>query len=276
MSQAVPPGDPRIISYLTLRKAVGYLGLLLPFALAAGNWLIFSGGLKGSISGYYYTGVRGVLVGGLCVIGAFLLAYHGYDRWDSWFTNAAGIGAIGAGLFPTPPVHPSTRATIAGYCHFAFASVMFSALIVMALWLFRKTDPAAEPTRVKRLRNWVYLVCGIVMLVSLSLAGIVSLPFAAALNSANPVFWLETVAIVAFGISWLVKGQAILHDKEPAAEAARLPMAGRLPAAVAVVRPVWSWPGLIEELAQGTGVALERGPALVRQVDRCPVPVVAL
>ena len=205
------PADPRIISYLTLRKAVGYLGMLLPFALLAGNWVIFSGGLQQSVSDYYHTGMRGVLVGGLCVIGAFLLAYHGYDRWDSLFSSAAGVGAVGVALFPTPPDHPSTAANVVGDFHFAFGSVMFASLIVIALWLFRKTGPGGR-THAKELRDRVYLICGLIMLVSLALAGIVSLPFAAGLNPLKPVFWLETIAIAAFGISWLVKGQAILAD----------------------------------------------------------------
>jgi hypothetical protein len=29
----------------------------------------------------------------------------------------------------------------------------------------------------------------------------------------KPVYWLETLAILAFGISWLTKGEAILGDK---------------------------------------------------------------
>ncbi len=29
----------------------------------------------------------------------------------------------------------------------------------------------------------------------------------------QPLFWLEAVAIVAFGLAWLVKGQAILKDR---------------------------------------------------------------
>ena len=29
----------------------------------------------------------------------------------------------------------------------------------------------------------------------------------------NPVFWLESLAIVAFGVSWFVKGEAILKDE---------------------------------------------------------------
>ncbi|HEV2375825.1 MAG TPA: DUF998 domain-containing protein [Streptosporangiaceae bacterium] len=200
---------------MALRQAVGYLGILLPFVLATGNWLIFSGGLQQSLSDYYYTGMRGVLVGSLSVIGAFLLAYHGYDRWDSLFTNAAGIGAVGVALFPTPPDHPSTGATVAGYLHFAFGTVMFSSLIVIALWLFRKTGPGSAGNGMKQVRDRVYLVCGIVMFVALCLAGIASLPFATALNPINPVFWMESTAVVAFGVSWVVKGQAVLADKQP-------------------------------------------------------------
>jgi len=33
-------------------------------------------------------------------------------------------------------------------------------------------------------------------------------------ESANPVFWLEAAALVAFGVSWLVKGEALLADKD--------------------------------------------------------------
>ena len=205
--------DPRVVSYLALRRAVGYLGIALPFALAAGNTLIFSGHLQQSVSDYFYTGMRGVLVGGLCVIGAFLIAHHGDDRWDKIFTKAAGIGAIGVGLFPTPPPHPSFFADVAGYLHFGFGSLAFSALVVLPLWLFRKSDPGRS--RLGRLRKRIYLACGIVMLASLALAGVTSLPLAAALSHLDPVFWLESSAIAAFSISWLVKGQAILHDRQP-------------------------------------------------------------
>lgn len=205
-------GDPRVLSYLTLRRAVGFLGLLLPFVLAIGNWLLFGGGLQQSVSNYFYTGMRGVLVGALCAIGAFLLAYRGYDRWDTRFSNAAGIGAIGTALFPTTPPHPSPRATIIGDFHGAFAALLFISLIVIALWLFRKTDPRREPSRLKRLRNGIYLACGLVMVISLALAGVVSMPFAAGLLSLHPVFWLESAAVAAFGVCWLVKGQVVLRE----------------------------------------------------------------
>jgi hypothetical protein len=34
------------------------------------------------------------------------------------------------------------------------------------------------------------------------------------LKAIKPVFWLEWIALVAFGVSWLVKGKAILKDKK--------------------------------------------------------------
>jgi hypothetical protein len=221
MSEAGARLDPRLISYLTLRKAVGFLGILLPFMLAVGDRLIFGGGLQQSVSDYYYTGMRGVLVGGLCVIGAFLLAYHGYNGWDRLFTGAAGIGAIGVALFPTRPAHPSFRATVAGYLHFASGTVLFVSLAVIALWLFRKTAAGQPRSRVKRIRDIIYLVCGIAMIAALALAGLASLPFAAGLSPLHPVFWMEATATAAFGVAWLVKGQAVLRDR-PAPSAAAL------------------------------------------------------
>jgi hypothetical protein len=213
MSQA-SHRDPRVHSYLTMRNAVGYLGILLPFVLAAGNWLIFSGGMQKSVSDYFYTGMRGVLVGGLSIIGAFLLAYRADDKWEGLFTSTAGVGAVGVALFPTPPPHPSLRTAVFGYCHYLSGSLLFISLTVLALWLFRRSSPEAVRSRLRQLRGHVYLACGVVMVVSLALAGIASLPFAARLSPLDPVFWMETAATAAFGVSWLVKGQAILRDRQ--------------------------------------------------------------
>jgi hypothetical protein len=35
----------------------------------------------------------------------------------------------------------------------------------------------------------------------------------------DPVFWFEAIAVVFFGISWLIKGEAILGDREADEEA---------------------------------------------------------
>ena len=53
------------------------------------------------------------------------------------------------------------------------------------------------------------------MVVSLALTGVASLPVATSLSHLDPVFWLETAAIAAFSFCWLVKGEAILRDRQP-------------------------------------------------------------
>jgi hypothetical protein len=39
-------------------------------------------------------------------------------------------------------------------------------------------------------------------------------PIKAIVERLEPRFWLEAIAIVAFGVSWLTKGEAILKDQE--------------------------------------------------------------
>jgi len=99
MNQRTEPSS-YVISYLNLRRAVGWIAILLPFGLRAGV-IVFGTAMPGSVSGYYYSPMRNVLVAALCVLGVFLIAYNGYDRLDSAITNVAGVAAIGVAFFPT-------------------------------------------------------------------------------------------------------------------------------------------------------------------------------
>ena len=38
-------------------------------------------------------------------------------------------------------------------------------------------------------------------------------PTVCLVKSLDPLFWLESIVIVAFGVSWSVKGEAILRDE---------------------------------------------------------------
>jgi hypothetical protein len=137
-----------IISYMFLRKAVGWIGTLLPVVLITGNVIFFTTSLPGSMSGYYYTHMRNVFVGALCALGVFLVAYAGYDDVDRWITNIAGLCAIGVAFFPTKPTvcavdartcaapavrHLSAGQQAVGDIHLFFAAVTFIALGLMAL-----------------------------------------------------------------------------------------------------------------------------------------------
>ena len=228
MAQVVRAKEAGLISYLTLRKFVGLIGILLPFALVMIHMLLVQHVvLLGSVSGYYYTDVRGVLVGSLCAIGVFLFAYRGYDNWDfiNWdnvLTNAAGVFAVGVALFPTAPVNPSAHARDISYVHLTCAALLFAALAVISFWLFTRTDPAMGRTKQKKIRDLIYRGCGIVIALCLALVPIESLVIGAPIQGIHPLFWLEAIAVVAFGISWLVKGETILKDK-PSGEAVTPP-----------------------------------------------------
>ncbi len=202
------PHDPLVHSYLYLRRAVGLLGMALPLVLVVGG-LLLTGELLGSISGYYYSGLRDVYVGAMCATGVFLLCYRGYGRVDDATANAAGIAAIGVALFPTRPVDPDARERVFGHLHLVSAAVFFLALAFFCLVLFRRTD-ATAPTGRKLKRNAVYLVSGVVILVCLVLIPVTGALFD--LGALRPALWLESLAILAFGVAWLTKGQVILGD----------------------------------------------------------------
>jgi hypothetical protein len=198
-------------SYLALLKAVGWIGILLPFVLMFGVFLIFKGEITlFDISMYYYSGMRDVLVGALCAIGLFMFFYRGYDKWDDWVGNIAGFCAICIAWFPTTKFGPLD---LSGKIHFIAACIFFTALACFSLFLFTRKGP--KPTRQKMIRNKIYIICGLVMI--LSLIGIMI--FFSFFQESHPysrfVFWAETIALVAFGISWITKGGTFYPDKKP-------------------------------------------------------------
>ncbi len=206
-----------VFSYLTLRKAIGWMAISFPPVLIFGGLLLFRTGIQSSISGYYHTGMRDVFVGILFAIGFFLLSYRGYTPADDIAGDLACVFVICVALFPTSPgCNASAIAHIIGYIHLAFAALFFLTIIYFSLFLFTKTDPNRPPTKNKLRRNKVYRACGYTMSLCILLILIYKvLPAGLTfpLVSLNPVFWLESIAVEAFGISWFVKGEAILKDE---------------------------------------------------------------
>jgi len=209
------PDDSLVISYLSLRKAVGIIGIALPFVLAFGRMLLDgSPGIEPSMSAYYYTQMGDVFVGSLCAIAVFLMSYRGYQRRDRIAAILAGAAGIGIALFPTTPLaDPSPADQAIGRVHLACAAVFFLTLAYFSLALFRETDPARTPTPRKLQRNIVYTVCGHTILACLLMIVLGNL-FLSETDAIRLhwLFWFEAVAVVAFGASWLVKGEAILKD----------------------------------------------------------------
>ncbi len=211
-------------SYLTLRKTIGLLGIALPFVLSLGALLLFQTGIQSSLSSYYHTGMGDVFVGTLCAIGVFLLSYRGYSRADGIAGDLACVGAVGVVLFPVTPEDATASGVFSiGLVHLVFGGLFFSTLTYFSLVLFTKTAHDTSPTRRKLQRNKVYKSCGYTMAVCIVLMAVYSLlPYAMAslLEAYRPVFWLESMAVVAFGISWFTKGEAILRDEAGSREEA--------------------------------------------------------
>jgi hypothetical protein len=197
-------------SYLALRKAVGWIGILLPFVLMMGGYLIFKEDftLK-NISVYYYTGMRDVFVGSLCAISLFLFFYKGYDKWDNRMGSLAGFFALVVAFFPTVEEGPYDWQA---HVHFYSAACLFVILSGISLFLFTKKE--TFPTNRKLKRNRIYIICGSVMIVSLIAGEAFILFFEGDHPESDFVFWVETIALVAFGVSWLTKGGTLYPDKK--------------------------------------------------------------
>lgn len=217
-----PESDPaarRAVSYLELRQWLGALGTFLPFVLVLGHTflrailprpLAWRGwDLQNSMSSYYYTDMRNIFVGALCAIGAFLLSYRGESKKDAVAGIIAGLCAIGAGLFPIKP--PNGSMTIISDLHLGFAGVLYLTLAYFAIALFPVTDGAPDGHGDHRTR--LYQICGWTMVACMVLIAISQLQFVRThVGRHRPGLWLESLATVAFGISWLAKGKKILGD----------------------------------------------------------------
>lgn len=196
--------------YMRQRRWLGLLAIALPFVLLAGG-RVLGEDPQPSISSYYDTKMVGVFVAVSFAIGFFLVAYAGgpqtqtvrmYERAD-WVTTVAGAAAIVVALAPT-----TSEVGIVKGIHLFAAVLMFALLAYISLVLFPKTDTGESE---KRGLELVYRIGGGVILVSMAMIGIYSLivenpDVRDVFLGAEPVFWLEAVALIAFAVAWLTKG----------------------------------------------------------------------
>lgn len=217
---AVRPYDAAQAFY-RLRQALGWLGLVMPAFLIAAT-LVAGDPLPPALSDFYYTPLRDVFVGVMVTIGFFLLAYSGHREpgrlvTDRTVSSAAGLGALGVALFPNDTLDPCVgvalpSVTVPGVLHVVSAGVFLASTAVFCLVLFRRTDGPA-PSPAKRRRNRIYVLCGAAIgLALLGIAvyfGVFEPAQRCAIRGLRPILWLEVVTVLAFGLSWLVKGRGI-------------------------------------------------------------------
>lgn len=221
---------PEVISYYNMRRAIGILGITLPLILVVGSSLF--GGcreIQYSISTYYHTNMRNIFVGYNCAVALFLFAYRGHDWRDNLTGYLGCIFVLGVAFLPCSIgtsdhsclIIPEAQNPMVGKIHNLSALLYFIVLIIYSLILFPMTHMdmlTGEKMfmgRQKRRRNVVYYICGSLMSASLLLILLYVWFFGKHypnLRSLNPVFWLEVVILLSFGVSWLTKGQLLLRD----------------------------------------------------------------
>lgn len=212
-----------VLSFLSLRRGIGLLGLFLPVALIAWSLLapVFGqpGGLLPSFSAYYHSPMRDVFVGTMVAQAVFLWSYEGYrpltGEWisDRVMAQAASLGALAVALSPTRGEGGCTLVGCvigevrAEWLHLIGAAVFFGALAVFCLVLFTRGE--AEDAD-KRARNRIYRACGVLIVAAMVGIGVLGFTeIGAGWEAWHPVFWLEVVATLAFGTAWMVKGQSL-------------------------------------------------------------------
>ena len=209
-----------IVSYLTLRKLIGVLGMLLPFACLFGGSLFQNRPVLDSISAYYHSNMRDILTGLLVGISLFLITYKGYELRDTLMAILSGIAGLGIAIFPCASRSEPSSAVgvfqlippIAGYLHYGSSALFFILLGINSFFLFTLGDKE-NWTKSKSIRNGIYRACGLVIFLSLLTLAVLSMILGDELVATVWTFVFETVMLLAFGISWLVKGETLFTDK---------------------------------------------------------------
>lgn len=201
-----------------IRNYAGLLGALLPWISFIGACIVDAVTPLGhgfwydmSISATYY--VTPALAGILTTASVVLMCYDGYALQDNLVTTLSGVFGIMIVIFPCKcSIAPEYTGffqlseNTSNIIHCTAAVIFFCLLAYNDLFLFTKHEEV--PTKQKKIRNIIYRVCGIGMLCAMVL---MPLPF----HFPGKTWWVETIALTFFGISWLVKGNAFkfLNDE---------------------------------------------------------------
>lgn len=190
-----------IFDYKALRLMLGIIAFALPFLVTA----IAQEPLP-SISASYFTEARDEFVGLLFVVGGLMLAYNGHTNREAYAAKLAAICAILIALFPTTKAcgDPSQTATI----HTVAAVLLFSILAWFCFVPFRKNTKGKGGKKGRRAK--LYFICGSVMVAAMA-AGLIGklLLTCQQVADLDLIYWVEAIALGAFGVAWIVAGKII-------------------------------------------------------------------
>ncbi len=225
--------QPWIHSSFKLRQTIGVLGMLLP-GLLWFSLVLFEGVAEvlPSISHYYFTRSGTIFTATLIVLATFLLIFKDDDKLEFWLSTLAGLFALFVAIFPTDNLvdrccdldvkHAITflSGDISGInprvlFHYVSAGLFFLCLAFMSFIIFPRSEESGHDKNAKNRRKIIYRVCAVVMVVSIL---IILLNYNDSdanswYNRNQMTFWLEVIAVEAFGISWFIRGETLFKDK---------------------------------------------------------------
>jgi hypothetical protein len=193
-------GEDAALSYRNMRAITGYVGLALPVALLLAG--IVDGHVESSLSAYYYTKVGNVFTGALCVIGVFLLAYR-LATWavDNAVTTLAGLCALGVAFFHAAPANATASQLWLADVHLTCAAMLFALLGAISLFIFPGDVMPGQRWRV----TW-YRALGALIWLAIALMPALSSLARSFYDSEHVFLILETVCVMAFAASFILKG----------------------------------------------------------------------
>jgi hypothetical protein len=199
-------GEKPALSYRNMRAIIGYVGLTLPVVLLLAG--LVDGHIETSLSAYYYTKLGDFFTGALCVIGIFLVAYR-LTSWaiDNIATTLAGISALGVAFFHCAPRNATLSQLRLADVHLACAAALFILLGAISLFIFPR-DILPD----QRWRANCYMALGALIWLSIILMPTLNWLAGSFYDDNHVFFILETVCVMAFAVSFILKGHGQLSD----------------------------------------------------------------
>ncbi len=188
-----------MINTTRLRCMIGWLGIMLPWIV-----VMLIGYFPPSISITWYANACTPFMIILGSAGILLMCYKGYDRVDDVLNTFAGVFGIGICIFPCwGPNHAASDlvgtfllpTNVSDVAHYICAVMFFVILAYNSFFQFTKSS--GDMTRNKKIRNIIYRICGVGMVLSFS---ILLLP-----EFEIQVWLMEVIALFFFGTSWITK-----------------------------------------------------------------------
>lgn len=221
--QYIYASDPKLRN--DQRRLAAFIGLAaigMPIILALGGTILAEqdlGVFRKSLSGFYYETVMlgDIFVGTLFFIGTAMFIYRGWSEDVALLATLGGLSAYLVALFPADGWYvvagdPPIFETVSDQIHFWAAVVLFAILAWFCFFVFTKVEDHQRNTdgtllATKRRRNVLYRISGAIIVLALAAVGVGEKVDPEWATQVRLTYWGETIALVAFGVSWLIQGR---------------------------------------------------------------------